>query len=127
MQESWTQFIYVRCQNTNRGQASTSSTKPSSSKKAKVNMVEKHLYASLVSDGEDDVSMERNVEILKQNISKGNSKASAVRSLIQRTFPQRRRWILETVVPLNEILSVYPHLSKPSYVCVKPTFLLPIY
>ena len=60
--------------------------------------------------------MKRNVELPKQNIAKANTKASAVRSLIQRTFAQRRRWILETVMPLNEILAVYPHLSKPLYV-----------
>ena len=60
--------------------------------------------------------MKRNVELPKQNIAKGNTKASAVRSLLQRTFAQRRRWILETVMPLNEILAVYPHLSKPLYV-----------
>lgn len=60
--------------------------------------------------------MKRNVELPKQNIAKGNTKASAVRSLIQRTFAQRRRWILETVMPLNDILAVYPHLSKPLYV-----------
>ena len=60
--------------------------------------------------------MARNVELLKQNIAKGNTKASAMRSLIQRKFAQRRCWILETVMTLNEILAVYPYLSKPSYV-----------
>ena len=89
MQGSWTQFKYVCCQNTNRCDALTSSTKPSSSKKAKVvNMVEKHLNASLLSDWEDDVSMERNVEILKQNISKGNSKASAEISYTTNIFSE---------------------------------------
>ena len=112
LQNSWTQFIYVRCQNTNRNSHSSTLTPPNP-KKAKV--ANKHYYASVNSE-DDDVAHERNVQLLKQHINKGNTKGGAVISLIERTFANRRQWILGNVLPINEILEIYPHLSKS--VCV---------
>ena len=39
--------------------------------------------------------------------------------LIHRTFPNKRQWILNDTIPVKEIISEYPHLSKPVYVSNK--------
>lgn len=119
---SWADFIYTRCQNVNRKTKSSgpSDEMPSTpSKKSKIDP-EKHSYPPLSLDVEDEVSLQRNMTLLQQELSKPKPHFDSVASLMYRTFPQRRQWILNNTERVGDIIEKYPFLSKSVYVrCLK--------
>lgn len=85
-------------------------------KKVKVDP-EKHTYPSLtLSDMEDDTANERNVALLKQEVAKSKPPIGNITSLMTRTFPQRRQWILDVSRPVKVITEEYPCLCKALFV-----------
>ena len=77
---------------------------------------DKHVYAALEFDcDDDDVSIKRNIDLLKKEASKQKSKPSSVRELVKRTLKPRREKILAGCRP-NEIFKEFPHLKKSAYV-----------
>ena len=120
-QYSWTNFIYTRCQNINR--KSKSSRRDDSgedeplrgSKKRKVDP-EKHSYPSLAFEAEDEVAFERNVSLMKQELSKPKPQPGNVIMLMSHTFAGRRQWILDEINGVEEICEKYPCLSKAAFV-----------
>lgn len=77
---------------------------------------EKHLYPPMMFDNEDDVSVERNISLLRQEVSKPKPNVDTITSLMGRTFTERRQWILDNVESVQEIVEKYPFLSKSTYV-----------
>ena len=116
-QHSWTNFIYIRCQNVNRKSkgAEYGDKACTPSKKHKADP-EKHAYPSLPFDAEDDTATQRNFSLLKQELSKSKPHFDSVTSLMQRTFASRRQWILDSVESVGQITKEYPCLSKSVYV-----------
>ena len=114
MQWSWQQFIYTRCQNTNRkppGSSSGGGGDASPRKRAKV----------LPPQSSYEVSYKQQVDLLKQEMGKTKPNGEIVLSLIAQTFPQRRKWILDAK-PVGEIIQQFPFLRKTAYV----SFLIPV-
>ena len=70
-----------------------------------------------VPEGEDDVSFERHNRVLKSEWTKSNRNALMVEQLMERTFPMRRRGILEAPADVQTIFDHYPFLQDPTQVC----------
>ena len=117
-QNSWQQFLYTRCQNINRLNISSrqQAAATSSPKRCKVEP-DKHVYAALDFECDnDEVSIKRNVDLLKKEASKPKSKSSSVRELIKRTLKPRRDKIVTGGCRPYEIFTEFPHLKKSAYV-----------
>ncbi len=113
MQDSWAQFLYTRCQNINRVSDSAPGPAP---KRAKLRSTERHNYASVSIPEDDEEANRRNVANLKHEVLKGTSRLEAVKSLACRTFPLRRRHILEDQPRVETLIEKFPHLKKISLV-----------
>lgn len=74
------------------------------------------MYAVLDGEIEDEVSMERSIELLKKEFTKPKYKPDIVRELIKRTLKYRRKIILEGSSRPEEVTSTYPHLRKAAFV-----------
>lgn len=68
-QHSWTNFIYIRCQNVNCKFKVATNDQVSTPKKHKADP-EKHAYPSLPFDTEDSTATEHNLSLLKQELLK---------------------------------------------------------
>lgn len=77
---------------------------------------EKHLYPPLSLDDEDEVAFKRNMALLHQELSKPKPHVATVTSLMARTFPTRRQWILDHVERVEDMIRKYPFLAKCVYV-----------
>ena len=119
LQDSWTEFIYVRCQNCNRKPMSIKSDdeRPTHSKKPKIEPL-KHTYPSIeiVEFEEDEIAHDRNLTLLHKEIDKPKSKFLEISELMARTLKRRRNWILNEVRPIKEIYEKYPFLKKTKFV-----------
>jgi len=115
MQYSWQQFIYTRCQNTNRKPPSAAyeSPKPSSPKRQKPD--DNHAYPSLAGVVEDETAHTRNIEQLQLEIDKPKPRLDVVHTLMTETFTRCRKWILEQKT-VNAVIKEYPFLRKPIHV-----------
>ncbi len=71
----------------------------------------KRSYAVVDVDAEDDVSAERNKELLKKEVAKSKPKQDILRELIKRTFKTRRELVNNGMQP-EEIIMEYPHLKR---------------
>lgn len=85
------------------------------SKKTKIDP-ERHSYPPLSLEVEDEMCIQRNMTLLKQELLKSKLHFDSVASLMHRTFPLRRQSILENVDSVAEIIQKYPFLSKSVYV-----------
>ena len=67
---------------------------------------------------DDDVSQQCNIELLKKEIAKTKPKPDVPRELMRRTSTHRWDSFVNKGVPasLNEYISQYPLLKKPTYV-----------
>ena len=83
-------------------------------KKTKSDNIGKHAYGSIFGEREDEVSQERNKMLLQQELVMHPK--SDLTTLIHCTFPTRQQSILDETIPVNEITSEYPNLSKPVHV-----------
>lgn len=116
-------FIYNRTQNVNK-----KSTKDASGagaapprKRIKVERSDQHYYPLEIPEtADDEESNERNQHLLKDELAKAKPNSETLRELMSRTYPMRRRYIMDTVEPptVVEILSDYPLLKKGTYVSI---------
>ena len=67
----------------------------SSTKRAEIRSTERNNYASVSMPEDGEEANRRNVASLKQEVLKGTTRLEATKSLVCRTFPHRRRHILE--------------------------------
>lgn len=104
----------MRYQNTNR-KCSASDDGPKPKRLRLQPEKQKHVYATLVTDCEDEVSLKRNQELLKKEFAKAKPKPDVVRDLISRTLRARRDAVMGSYRP-EELREQYPHLSKANYV-----------
>ena len=72
-------------------------------------------YAAIIHSADDDISLERNKELLKKECSRAKPKSEVVRELIKRTLKERRQKVLNGERP-EVIMNEYPHLRKTNYV-----------
>ena len=65
----------------------------------------------------DEESRSRNSQ-LKEELAKGKPSVEVLKELMMRTYPQRRKWILQDspCPSVTEILSDYPLLKRSTYV-----------
>ena len=90
MQYSWQQFIYTKCQNSNRkppGSSSTESTEPPP-KRPKLENRTLHNYPSIDAELEDEKSNKRNRTWLLDEVQEPNKSTARVKELMRRTFHQ---------------------------------------
>ena len=67
---------------------------------------------------DDEVSIERNIELLRKECSKSKPKSEIIKELIRRTIKARREDILKGTRP-DVVLEQYPHLRKATYVSIQ--------
>ncbi len=111
-QNSWRQYIYVRCQNINR-KYSRATPEP---KRQKAAPCVAHSYVEISINQDDQVAHERNTDHLKKEIEKPKHKVDVIKELIRRTLKNRRDMVLSGDVRPAELLLYFPHLKKANYV-----------
>ena len=72
--------------------------------------------APLLTDSEDEASQQRHKKKLKDEMKRVSPNRQIVRELMKRTFPVRRREVLDGIGTVQEILSYYPALKSPEEV-----------
>ena len=113
LQHSWKWFIYYRCQNVNR-----SSTKESSAKRPRLSSEDQTVHLYPPTEGEDEVSHSRNIELLRAEWGKQKPRAEVVKELLTHTFSNRFDAYVNKNEPpsLLEYLAEFPMLKKANYV-----------
>ena len=76
----------------------------------------KHNYPLIPPSSDDDISDKRNLQLLKEEATKAKSNKPVVKDLLIRTYPVRRRMLLESNVSVSEIVTENPFLKKCAYV-----------
>ena len=66
--------------------------------------------------GEDDASQQRHLKLLQTEMKKVNPNKQITRELMKRTFPTRRKEILQDGGSVEAILKMYPALKYPDEV-----------
>ena len=84
-------------------------------KRRKLDTKKRH-YPSLGSSEEDQASQERNVQLLKQELEKKKINNEAVKSLMTRTFSERRKVLLTGGKLVVDLLKDYSFLKKAMFV-----------
>ena len=104
----------MRCQNCNRRPKAATGGDGTKPKRAKTDRSDKHVYPSLTGSPDDDVSNERNIRALKDQMAKSKLNHGTIQELIKRTFYQMRIAILDDPNPksVEEICETYPVLKK---------------
>ena len=75
--------------------------------------------------GEDAASQQRHLKVLQSELKKVNPNRQVVKELMKRTFPTRRKFILDgNGLTVQEILLTYPALKDPAEVCILYHFLI---
>lgn len=86
------------------------------------------MYPSL-GEIEDETAYERNLSLLKEQVSKAKVNSDTVRALMKRTFNRRRKDIIEGHKSVQELVEEFPMLRKAVFVCwlhlYITTFILP--
>lgn len=110
----------MRCQNINRKpkRKGCEDSSEQKQKRSKQDCSEKHACPSLVGEVEDETSHTRNVELLKDQLTKARVDHKSVQMLMKRTFTRRRKSILDEPTLVVYIVEEYPVFKKPSFVCV---------
>lgn len=80
-------------------------------------------FVPLIPDGEDEASLQRHKKKLKEEMKKVSPSKTALRELMKRTFPLRRREILEGKGAVSEIILLYPALKFPDEVQIIHSYL----
>ena len=117
LQHSWKWFLYYRCQNVNR-----SCKKGEGSTRRRSKCEPHHLVHCIPPPvhADDDISNERNLSLLKEELEKPKPSPEITKDLMRRTFAYRWDSFVSCCSPpsLHEYLSQYPVLKKAAYVCV---------
>ena len=76
-----------------------------------------HLYMP-IDDVDDDVAYERNLDLLKSELSKSKPRPECLRELMQCTFPNRWDAVINGLEPVSVRYHIqeFPLLKKASYV-----------
>lgn len=115
----------MKCQNINRGppKSEPSAKHPQITKNA---TTYSHAYPTLSAAIDDDVSHERHVTKLKQEVLKVKGNIEVMKDLMERTYGMRHKWILSDVKPVTEICDEYPLLQKANFVSYLSTHLIEV-
>ena len=117
MQYSWMKFISMRCSIVNRPDPDDSQQKKRKLEKVKLKDTTKHDYPQIPVC--DDVSYERNMTRLSQEIEKIKPNYDVLVDLMHQTFPTRRQWIISDEHPVSLVCEKFPLLKSPGHVCWK--------
>ena len=90
--------------------------KASPVKKPKLQHFPKYPVAPVIPPGEDEASCARHIKLLQLEHQKPSPNKHIVATLMNRTFPFRRREIIEQPKPITQILKNYPPLKKAEQV-----------
>ena len=71
-----------------------------------------------IQPGEDDISFQRHNRVLQAEWSKVKRNVMVVEELMERTFPMRRREILESSCNVQTLFKKFPFLQDPEQVIV---------
>ena len=71
-----------------------------------------------IQPGEDDISFQRHNRVLQAEWSKVKRNVMMVEELMERTFPMRRREILENSCDVQTLFKKFPFLQDPEQVIV---------
>ena len=82
----------MKCQNTNRPPKGSTASAP---KRVKLQNSDKHSYPSLPDTVEDEISYERSVSALKEQLKKQKPHNPTIKDLMKRSFNRRRMAILD--------------------------------
>ena len=121
LQRGWQGFLCTRCQNTNRKPTASVSSEPQAKRPRPE--LQKHFYPSIGSSEEDKQSFERNKNLLLREMESKKPNPEAVKSLMVRTFAERRKNILSGGQMVAALCTEYPFLKKAMYVscfCIGP-------
>ena len=118
LQNSWKWFIYYRCQNVNKPEASGKRSDEGPPKKRLKLASDRahHFYAPM--HAEDSVSYERNLNLLKQEQSKPRPRVEVLKDLMGQTFTNRFDALIKSSDPItaSDHVTEFPLLKKPIYV-----------
>ena len=76
------------------------------------------MYPALDGEPEDEATYTRNMKLLDEECGKCKLSSTNIKDLMSRTFLNRREWILNSDLPVSEIIEKYPGMTKISYVSV---------
>ena len=82
------------------------------SKRPKENYTKKYSLFPVIPPGEDEAASLRHIKKLQLEYQKTSPDKHVVAMLMSRTYPFRRKKILEEQSALSQILKVYPPLKK---------------
>ena len=99
---------------------SSDSPIPIAKKKRKIEQSAVHLYPGPPVDADDEVSQERILKLLKEEIEKPRPRSDVLNELMRRTYGGRRDSFVNKNVPntLSEYIDMYPLLKKSTHVSV---------
>ena len=118
MQDSWADYLYTKCHNLNReppGKSGSSSSSSDIPRPKRIKLTTKHDYPNL-EEVEDEVSNQRNKELLRNELIKVKPNKEALTSFMRRTASVRRKCILDGGQGVREICEEWPLLKKYSFV-----------
>ena len=115
IQDSWKWFLYTQTQNVNKKLSDESESPPK--KKIKVESLVRHRYPEIPLSADDNVSMERNLLLLKEESLKSKPSHESVKTLMARTHAVCRAALLESQYPsVSSFIQEYPILKRCTYV-----------
>ena len=120
LQDSWQQFLYDKCHNINRKKKPSEHEQPPAKKVCSISSVHSYPRIEEGEGEEDDEAYRRNVSKMEKELSlpKQKQSPSTLKDLMKRTFPQRRKWVLEDAVSSEEIWTNFPLLKNASFVSI---------
>lgn len=75
-----------------------------------------HYYPALGSCEEDEESYSRNIALLQKELQNKRPNSSAIKSLMVRTFSERRKEVLDGGKMVSTLCEEYPFLKRETYV-----------
>ena len=79
--------------------------------------INKHKYPEIPLSADDDVSMRRNFELLKEESLKSNPSHENLKTLMARTYTARRAALLDSQYPtVSSFIKEFPVLKRCTYV-----------
>ena len=105
----------MRCQNCNRKPSNPDTPRP---QRLKLKPIGNHVYPALHGEPEDEITPEHNMKLLEEELQKDSPLSTNLKDLMSRIFLNRQEWILNSELPVAEIVEQYPCLSKISHVSV---------
>lgn len=107
-------FIYTRVHNVNRKEPDDDDSPPKKIRRKEKLL--KHAYPDIPAFADDEESTIRNMKSLKEEIKRHKPSKENVRTLMARTFPYRRKSMLESEVSVSEYVKDLPLFKNYEYV-----------